>query len=68
MDEKVKVNWIDCNDGMPESPGIYLTYWSDGALETMRLDEADIDKTYIVIGNAVMLFWAENVAPPANHA
>jgi len=59
-----KVNWIKWSDEKPESTGVYLTYWSDKALETYSVGIYEIHKDTIMSENSILLYWAENVDPP----
>lgn len=57
-------NWIDGDEQWPEVPGTYLTYWSDGALETYKLDEKEIERGRVDLCGESLLFWAELPEPP----
>ena len=61
-----KVEWVSwtVKGDAPDEPGNYLTYWSDGYIETFYLDEEDLEKSSITAGNSTLLYWADNVEPP----
>lgn len=61
------VDWVKWSDDKPSETGNYLTYWSDGALETFTLWEEHIESEQVTAGNALLLFWAENVDPPEGY-
>ena len=61
------VKWIKWADEKPECTGVYLTYWSDGALETYAIGIDELDKEEIIVGKRrqdTLICWAENVEPP----
>lgn len=59
------VNWVKWSDERPEESGVYLTYWSDGDVETFRFDDAgDLDREVITTGGSTLLYWTDNVEPP----
>lgn len=62
-----KVDWIKWAEGRPEETGTYLTFWSDGALETFTFDEDYIERKQVIVGSDVLLYWAENVVPPEGY-
>ncbi len=59
-----KVVWHKWEEERPESTGMYLTYWSDKALETYPIGIDELDKNTITSCNSYLLYWAENVDPP----
>ena len=61
-----KVEWVSCTGtgSWPDEPGNYLNYWSDSSIETFYLDDEDLEKSSITVGNSTLLYWADNVEPP----
>ena len=43
---------------------MYLTYWSDKALETYPIEIDELEKDTISVSNSILICWAENVDPP----
>ena len=61
------VDWIEWTQERPETPGTYLTAWSDGTVETYPIDQIQIQKTAIQSGPHQLTHWAANVAGPVDN-
>ena len=60
---KTQVTWRNWADDQPPEAGTYLTYWSDGTLETYPLDENELERAVVMVHNAALTHWAD--LPPA---
>ena len=60
------IEWVNvAKDGLPDEPGMYLTYWSDGSVETYGIDEEAIALGHVYLpGLAVLGYWAESPQGP----
>ena len=61
------VKWIKWADKRPSQAGVYLTFWSDGAIETYEVGADELDVEEVIVGKRIqstLLSWAENVEPP----
>lgn len=52
-------DWKSWNDEQPSEPGMYLTYWSDGILETYPLDQNELEAGMVFLQTAVLAHWAD---------
>ena len=66
MSNLVNVDWKLWSEERPETTGVYLTYWSDKALETYSVGIDELRKNTVSCSNSVLVYWAENVAPPSD--
>ena len=66
MSNLVNVDWKLWSEERPETTGVYLTYWSDKALETFVIGIDELDMELVSCSSTVLIYWAENVAPPSN--
>ena len=52
-------DWKSWGDEQPAEPGMYLTYWCDGTLETYPLDQDELEAPAVTSGNTLLTHWAE---------
>jgi len=53
------LGWKAWSEETPTEPGKYLTYWSDGTIETYPFDQYELEAHAVTIGTTVLTHWAE---------
>jgi hypothetical protein len=56
--------WTAWEDEKPPAAGNYLTFWTDGSLETFPLGEVTITLDYVAVSGESLTHWAELPSPP----
>lgn len=61
------MKWIKVDNKLPESEGNYLTYWSDGVMETFGFEDNIVNDPQwygVPLANSIITHWMPLPEPP----